>query len=273
MAGKLRYPIIGVITSAVLLLAVLALKYSPRGPVQVKKLPDGSVLRLVKVNFGKRDTNYIPMGLLDRVKTKLIQVLPPTWSRTLSKGFVYSSPGSSMSGGPVHTNLDSLHIWITRRNATNGMIAVGVRRGVIIDDRGCEFPESQLGETFGPYIRSAGSMNLANLCNWLTFEAFPRNQRTFHLQLFSDSGERVADFVVENPAPAPKPAHWTTRPLPMTNLQGDTAFTLADVRIKPVFNLADRLAQMILGLGSSTYQAPNVIAPKFRISESGKASE
>ena len=278
MAGKLRHTIIGAIICVILLLAVLALEYAPRGPEQVKKLPDGSVLRLVKVSFGKRDTNYLPMGLLDRIKTKVFQTLPLTWNQRLFKGFVPPGSGGSTSDGTFHTNLDSLHIWITRRDATNGISTAGIERGVIVDDQGCEFPSTQSGGNYAPYVisRITTVYRPAKICDWLTFEAFPRHQRTFRLQLFSDDGKHLADFVVENPAPAPKPAHWTTRPVPMTNLNGDVAFTLADLRIKPTVNLAGRFAQLILsGIvgGGSTYQAPYVIAPEFRVLESGKASD
>ena len=275
MSGKVRYVIIGAVTLAVLALAALAL-FAPPGPVREKKLPDGTVIRVVKVSFGKRDLNYLPLRLLDRVKVELIRDLPAAWSRTLFKNTKPVSLGGSITGGPIHTNLDSLHIWITQRDTNNGLTTDGVLRGVIIDDEGTEFPSSQSGWNFGAYAPSLASprgvRNLENLCDWLTFEAFPRQQKKFRLQLFSDDGKHLADFDIENPAPAPRLAHWNKRPVPMTNQEGDVAFVLSDVRIRPDSDLMRRLDQLILQSPDPNYHAPLAIAPRLVVRESGKVS-
>ncbi len=101
--------------------------------------------------------------------------LPPA----LKKKFLPPPPpllgGWWTTGTPdaIHTNMDALQLWFTRRDTTNGLTNVGLFRGVIIDEAGCEFPSTQSGGNFAssPVMRAltqfVHSGPDASTCNWL----------------------------------------------------------------------------------------------------------
>ena len=279
MSGKARCTTIGAVIISVLIVGGLAWKFRP--PVRTHKMPDGTVMRLEKIAFGKENTQYRPLSLREKARDLITGVLPPA----LKKKFL--PPPPPLLGGwwttgtqnAVHTNMDALQLWFTRRDATNGLTNVGLFRGVIIDEAGCEFPSTLSGGNFAssPVMRAltrSYSGPDASTCNWLTFEAFPRRERRFRLQLLSQSGARLADFIIENPAPRPALAKWSTRSVPMTNFSGNTAFALtsASVRSQPTAGLGETLARMILPAANQNYRPSHAIVPTFEVLESGKLS-
>ena len=242
-------------------------------------MPDGTVMRLEKIAFGKPDHQYRPLTLREKARDLVVSVLPPALKKKYSPTPPLNLGGWWTTGNSsaIHTNMDALQLWFTRRDATNGLTNVGLFRGVIIDEAGCEFPSTQSGGNFSssPILRTlTRSYNGpdASTCNWLTFEAFPRREKRFRLQLLTQSGVQLADFIIENPAPRPAPTNWPTRSLPMTNIHGDTTFALASVHSQPTTSLAETVAKIVLPAANHNYRPPQMIIPRFEVRESGNLS-
>jgi hypothetical protein len=227
------------------------------------RLADGSILRLEKITYGKRERIYLG-GWLEQLKQRLPQ--------PLVQRFFKPSPGSRGNSSwwqntAMQTNNDALYIYVSRRDAALGNYQdVGAQSAQLLDDDGCVFLQTQAGgEDNGLLSRSMTGMagtGMGSSVNWFRFEAFPRRQRKFQLRLFDQTGKKLGEFTIRNPAPPPPPTNWPVAVLPITFTNGDTAFTLAQVTIKSNSNRAWRLES----------RNPMSIAPKYEIIEHGQPS-
>ena len=268
MAAATRYYRLWLIIFALMIIVVLGRRFGPDPVIRRVKLPDGTVLQVERATYGKRGT-FQPGGMIELVKEKLAQSLPKVWSAKLIKPLPATSMGWSLVA-TVHTNLDALHIWLTCRDATNGFQPVPVFSAELVDDDGYIFPVTQSGgENFrvptpAPGFRSMGGPS--SDIGWLTFEAFPRNEKRLRLRVFNSSGNHVADFLLANPAPAKPPLNWLSQKLPLAKADGDVTFTLASVAIKTNFAAGNTNFTM------TRFLRPLEIAPAFEVSEGGKPS-
>ncbi len=226
--------------AAVVALVLLTLK-QPK-PLEYK-LADGSVLRVEKVSFGKRE-EFRAGGRMRIVKEYVMKLLAKRWPGR------FTAPSSGFSSwwnnSTVHTNTDALQIYVTRRDAMGKYLDIRYQTAQLTDEHGCTFMDTQgggngdglLGPNGGGYV----------VC-WFTFEAFPRHEKNFRLKLSDNRLPKTdAQFTIPNPAPPPHLADWTTEPLPITKRDGDMAFTLTAItietnfieRIAPEFDVTER---------------------------------
>src|SRR5579863_10390518 len=136
MMWKYRSLKLAAVVTLLAIVAALAWTFAARPTRWQQKLPDGTVMRVERVSFGRADPNYYPWSLPDRVKRVVSAALPKRWSTNwaLSKTPV-SIVGEGIVG-KVNTNQDALHVWLTRRDATNGFTNVGVDSAELVDRLG-----------------------------------------------------------------------------------------------------------------------------------------
>jgi hypothetical protein len=224
-----------------LLLAVLAglVALSLPGPRPVEvPLPDGSVLRLEQIRYGRWERPRFG-GTGGVVKQKLRQ----WWLRyKYGSRFGGLAAGSSTWGTDYewHPERPALQLWITRQfpnkpNASGVLNRINVDAIQIVDEDGCVFPATQTGGTFADVvandIRNAGTMEV----NWFTFEAFPRREKQLRLQVFEYNPQRKLLTEVKIPNPALKsarPSVPSPPTFPMVKRAGEVEFTLKGVTIK-----------------------------------------
>jgi hypothetical protein len=215
------------------------------------KLADGSILRLEKVSYGKRDKFMPREGWLRRLNDELLAHLPAK----LANRFINPSRSSSSwwNNSVVHSNLDALHIWITRRDPVTGnYLDVKMNSAQLVDEHGCAFIATQCGGD------NNGTVTNGYCVGWFTFEAFPRHERSFRLEFPDTSVTNLCTFTVANPAPPPKEvSDWMVKPLPITNQDGDVTFVLNKINVTTNFTDA----------GTVHYGNRWQIAPAFEVTE------
>ena len=263
----MRYSRITLVILSLLVVTALGWHFRPQPLIRKVKLPDGTVLQVERATYGKRGI-FQPGGIVELAKAKLAQWLPSVWSAK----FIKPLPATSMSWelvATVHTNLDALHIWFTRRDATNGFQpVVPFFSAELVDEDGYIFPATQTG---GDNFRTTGAAFATGLpgsdIGWLTFEAYPRSEKRLRLRVVNQSPLRAADFVLANPTPSMPPLNWKAEKLPLAKADGDVTFTLASVAIKTNF-LPGRT-----NIARTPNLRPLEIAPVFEVSEHGKPSQ
>jgi hypothetical protein len=201
-----------------------------RGHRMEYALPDGTVMRVQRVSFGKHEL-IPPSTRYEEIKERILNKLP----RSLTKRFytppAAMRPGWTTSSPPVHTNQDALQIWITRRDpATRKFANVGVTTAQIVDEHGCIFLCTVVGgEDPGllPPVTGMANSERSSI-TWLTFESFPRRARTLRLRLFDQHTDTLmGEFVLPNPAPPAKSAaNWKPEPLPICRTNGEIVYAL-----------------------------------------------
>jgi len=222
------------------------------------KLADGSIVRLEKVSYGKNEKFMPRGGWLQRLQDEAVAHLPAKWT----SGFAYRSQSTSSwwNNSVVRTNSDALHIWLTRRDPLSGnYLDVKIQSAQLLDEHGCAFIATQCGGD------NYGQVTNGYCVGWFTFEAFPRHERSFRLQLFDNYnyGSNLCEFTVANPAPPPKDASdWSANPLPITNRDRDVSFVLGSLTVKT--NRDDPKG--------IRYGSPRQIAPAFEVTEHGVPS-
>jgi hypothetical protein len=245
------YFIIVAVAGALLLLLALP------GHRRDARLADGSRLVVEKVAYGKLEP-FQYGGWREKLK----QHLPPA----LVSHLFPASPGTGSSSWVmntvIRTNNDALYIYITRGDPATGDYAdTGMMNIELLDEHGCAFiPSRTGGEDDGRLGSTPGSSGSS--VGWCRFDAFPRHERNFRMQVFGHDGTIEAEFVLANPVPPSAPTnHWATEPLPITKSIGDVAFTLTGITIQS--NTFPR--------GSWNWE-PQKIVPEYEILESGNAS-
>jgi hypothetical protein len=236
-----------------------------RSPAREIVMADGTVLRVERVVFGKRD-NWVPEVWFQKLKAKIISLLPDRFARKpkSTSTTLVSSPSNWNQVSEVHANADALHVWITRKVLRTGQFVDSrVNFGVLVDEHGCPLLSTQSGgmQNFG----TNGNYSVT----WLTFEAFPRDQRQFRLRLYDwaypNSTNLVGEFVIDNPARQSKAkSSWTTQPLPATQRSGDVSFTLTGITIQTNAEFLKARYPNVLG--------PREIVPAFTVTERGEPS-
>ncbi|HEX4644834.1 MAG TPA: hypothetical protein VH598_04435, partial [Verrucomicrobiae bacterium] len=101
--------------------------------------PDGTILRLEQVTFGRQD-DFKPGGWRRQLRERL-----PGW---LAKyfGSPYLSMSSWTSGQLNDTNRPALYIWFTRRDPNSGAnLPVQLSAGQILDEHGSVFSVAMEG--------------------------------------------------------------------------------------------------------------------------------
>jgi hypothetical protein len=258
---------------AILITIALAWVVSSWPPPRNHRLSDGTVLRVERVSFGLRDTAYAPpVNLFEDWKGKFATVLPKTWAAKIPvKRF--ASSGNWWMWATVHSNVQSLNVWITRRDLTNGLAPTQLGAAELVDDDGFVYPATQTGGTSYPRGGLGYRWPIQSSVSWFTFEAYPRHQSRMRLRLYNQrdtrarqSQELLAEFVVLNPAPRASTATgWTLEPLPVEKKFGDVSFILRSVGYK---------TNWIEGASNSlswNYSAnPVEIAPRFAVLEHGR---
>ncbi len=232
-------------------LVVLVFFLSHRSNPFEYKLTDGSIVRLERVIYGKRD-NFMPQGgWLQRLNDELLAHLPAKWSSR----FINPSRNTSSwwNNSVIHTNSDALHIWITRRDPLSGnYLDVRMNSAQLVDEHGCTFIATQCGGD------NNGTVTNGYCVGWFTFEAFPRHERSFRLEFPDTSVTNLCTFTVANPAPPPREASdWMVKPLPITNHDGDVTFVLNAINVTT--NFTDS--------GTVHYGNRWQIAPVFEVTE------
>jgi hypothetical protein len=267
-----------VVVAAILMVTALARVVWSWPPSRSHKLPDGSVLRVEKVSFGKRDQTFVPrINVFEDVKAKLASLLPKKWAAKIPVK-VFASNGNWWRWATVHTNEDALHIWIMQRDPTNGFENVQAGGAVIVDEHGCVYPSSQEGGITLPSLpMGTGGGPGQSAVNWFTFEAFPRREPKMRLRLYKSpwggigpTSEFLAEFVILNPAIKPVNSNsWVTEPLPIEKKYGDVTFTLKGVGYKT--NWIDGQTNFSRWSNSWSYSRyPVEMVPEFKVVEDGK---
>jgi hypothetical protein len=174
-------------------------------PLQVQRLPDGSVLRLEAVTTGTGRR-----VVLGRYWQRLLVMALPS-ARRLIGDAVLELP-TSRTGDVV--------FWTSAPLPAPGPpSSLGA---VFFDEHGCEFPA---GAFWGALWRQR------EVDGW-TAQAFPRRGRRLGLRLYRDRGSSpsvpMAELTVPNPAPGPYPT-WKGQPTPISRQDGGLTFTLTSL--------------------------------------------
>ncbi len=215
-------------------------------------LSDGTILRLEKVDYGKRRP-----GQLEAWRSALQSVIEhlPAW---LSRHLPNLLWMGTWSGGELPApGEDALYISLTRRDARSGKeVDTGLYWAEILDEHGCHF----ISASAGGMTHHQNSPGPRYEVAWFAFQAFPRRQRKFRLRLYEPRKSFVGEFIVSNPTPA-SAADWKGEPLPITRRVGDMSFTLESLSLRASTNDG--------GTNADHIGPPPLIAPQFTISENG----
>jgi hypothetical protein len=196
----------------------LASNLNPQNTPQ--KLPDGTILTVVQVDYGQ--TNTLWEG--SKFEKMFRRFIP-------AKGINFHA---IQLNRPVAlhtvTNSDNILVFWIKHSGTRLWNPVQQwQTGDALDELGNEV-EIHSGATF-----TAGT----NVYSVWQIPAFPRYGKTVRLGILpflpfppSSGGGHLAEFVARNPTPAPKSA-WRPGAMPQTNQVGDTTFVLTDLEIGP----------------------------------------
>jgi hypothetical protein len=197
------------------------LKRPSGGPSPEYTMPDGSILTLRKVTFGKQHQIYV-----DRPVRRF--------------SFL---PGSGPPPFFQSTMDDSIMIWLSRRDAATGraMDFDWWSHSIALDDHGCEFMDDQPGyhafSTYGstgssgsrPFNSKAAqsSEQYDQILAHAAIRRFRHDAESFKLRVFNVEGTMVAEFDVRDPSPTRgKIPVWEPESLPATKHVGDLSVTL-----------------------------------------------
>jgi hypothetical protein len=246
------------LVSAVVLAIVAGIVIALRQPGTEVKLADGSILRVEKVAFGKRESVTVTAGSMwKRLKDSMAAHLPKSLaSRIVSTSSTNKSNWRGTFSTP-HSNLSTLNVWLTRHNASTGSyLSVDVRNAEIVDEDGCVFGATTYGgEDNGvlpaptPAARPAsasgffgtgttgitlGNPGMRSSVTWFCFEVFPRRDKLFKLRFYDEQRKLLAEFMAPNPGPVP-PAVPAAPLVPVSATNGPITFTLtaAGMRTNP----------------------------------------
>ena len=274
MAAAIRLGRFGIVLLVPILAILLVWCFLPRLTQREIKLKDGSSLRLEKITYGVRDTNYIPLGFADMFRIKFGPILPKFIQ---SRFFTNPLPTVQLSwaaGYTLHNNVVGLNLWFTRRDTHGKLVDVNIGDAELLDSHGDVFFLSKSGgNMFGRPGKATGiTVNgyiypQANLA-WLTFEGFPRHEKRIRLRLGERNGAYLGEFTVDNPDLAPQEANWPARALPATNVEGRLSFALTHVSLQSNPAINEQLTNLVPGEGAST-QVPRTLAPSFEVREDG----
>jgi hypothetical protein len=186
-----KSPVLILVSATVLVLAIAAGVWAlvQEPPTRSLRLPDGSVLTLKDVSYGKKHP------LLER----------RLWQKLLCRALPLALQGKEVMG--IGTPADRLVFWFRPENGPQPW-NLG-RRVQAIDEHGCRFGSGYESgfPFFAPY--RVGIL-----------DSFPRRSTTFRVQLFERSASApAAEFLADNPTPEPHPA-WRPEPLPSTRRVG-----------------------------------------------------
>jgi hypothetical protein len=220
-------------------------------------LPDGTKLRLENVSYGIRDTNFVPLELVDTTNSKV---------RTVG-----------YSGWSLHTNMTGLNFWFTRRDTQGNLLDVNnIRDAEILDSHGDVYFVSMVGRSsianpVLPVGISTVRFPQGNL-GWLTFEGAPLHEKRFRLRLGGPNGEYLGEYTIDNPVSAPQDVIWPIRPLPATNIEGDLTFALTKVSFTNSISIIKQPSNTVSSAGSIG-PVPRMSDPTFEVREYGVISE
>jgi hypothetical protein len=211
---------------AVLVLLLAFLFLFREQPDRERILPDGSILRLEQVTYG-RQHDFKPGGW----RRQLREHLPDWLAKHLGPAYTSMSSWAKGNMNLADTNRPDLYIWFTRRDPNSGAnLPVQLFAEQILDEHGCPFTMAMDG---GSSFGGATPASLPIETGWCAFQAFPRHEKKFHLRLYDNQYNFLAEFIVPNPAPPPKPrTDWSVQPLPIVKQDGEVAFTLSQIKIK-----------------------------------------
>lgn len=176
---------------------------------QRQTLPDGSVVELRAVTFGKAH-RCVYGAFWQRFLRKIVPA--PIAGRIRGVEIVQDTPKEALVFWIAHQQLHGNFFWDRTTLA------------VAINERGAE------GE-FGDW--PASFRGKADELNGVALAAFDRRGKTIGLRLYQRADnrwKRVAEFKVPNPAYGVFPT-WTPEPLPITRTNGDLAVTLTGAAV------------------------------------------
>ncbi len=198
------------------------------------RLPGGRVLHLERVELARHDDihrNFDPsLGWWGEAKLALGRNLRTSWGRKLADS-VYGYLTSKGDFEPWHTNTDSLRVWLVERNGLAGSLrGFEIDGGEVVDEHGCVYPATRISADFyGPI--AAYTPHGYN--SWvLTFEAFPRREKTFKLRAREASSGAWAEYMIANPVVVTNRGQWVAEPLPITRTKQGVEIILSGVDIR-----------------------------------------
>jgi hypothetical protein len=175
--------------AGLIFLLVLA---SPKSPSLVRRLPDGSWLKIVSVSYGSSNTFY-QMPHPKPWQTFLRKHLPSSWSARLGLW-----QGWGGVGPPV--GWTNLVIVTVCKQATPASLTASPQIDVF-DERGGKICTVLNGST----ASNADGKHLRRLISWPLYSNVPEDTKTLVLR-FSESAadgtnrQQVAEFAIPNPA-------------------------------------------------------------------------
>ncbi len=168
---------------------------------RVRRLPDGTVLTLSKVTFGKKH----------EFKRLRLQWAFPPW-------FIVDN---SMT-----TDTDTLIVWFAYCAPASATPRDVPLECDVLDEHGCHFPSLPLG--FFSSLHMPGEVGIESV----ELRGFPRRSERFRLRLYewrrnTQRRKTLTEFIVPVPAAARKVfPQWQPEPLPATKHAGDLSVTL-----------------------------------------------
>ena len=241
-----------IILSTLVIITVAGFLIFREGGGLEKPMPDGSIIRIEKLAFGKIE-HVDPVGRLQKIKGAMMEL----WRKHVSHAAPPSRVGwSSWSLNAVtHPNEPALYLYLSRYVPRNGYRNVNADV-YLVDEDGCVFVPTQSGGWDDGLIRATGlRTGVQYSVGWYRFEAFPRRDRKFRLVVVDNPWGNVpgsgrsppVELLVANPAPRPAAANWSVEPLPVTRTQGSVSFILSKVSFEsnsPTGNFDDNAKTM-----------------------------
>jgi len=173
-------------------------------PLQRCSLPDGSVLTLEAVTYG-RQHRFVGGPWWRRLLTPL---LPAPL-----KGIIAGTPPAE-----YHSDSETIVFWVSRSGQVRA--PAGRSRAVIFDEEGHEL---DVGVPTGPAWPGGEVRSFISA-------VFPRRTKRVGLRFYHSAGQgapaAVGEFLVANPAHGPFPV-WNVEPLPTVRRDGDLSITLS----------------------------------------------
>ena len=186
---KVRFLAVGgILLAGVIFVLVLA---SPNSHSLVRRLPDGSWLKIVSVSYGS-DKMYL-MPPPKPWQSFLLKHLPSSWSARLGLWQGWGGVGPA----PGWTNLV---IFTVCKQATSGSLTASPQID-IFDERGGKICNVLVGSRSS----SGDGKHLRNIICWPLYSDIPQHTKTLVLrfsELAADGTNRqqVAEFAIPNPA-------------------------------------------------------------------------
>ncbi len=198
------------LAAGALLLVMLAVSSTPKGPLAQVEIPDGRIIVIEAVTFG---TNHV-VGK----KSFLADRFGPWMPSVLRESLQPKVPRSSRS-----TERDSLVVWV------NAISSVG-RTNVDCQGIRVEFADSQ-GDLWGERTRGWGGFNNKFWRVGHVFEAYPRSAKELTLRIVLWRTNAPVSVTFANPHPG-SAATWTGESLPARRRAGDLEIVLAGLTVK-----------------------------------------